>query len=651
MAYYITTAIDYPNAKPHIGHGYEKVLADALARWHRMRGEDVFYLTGVDEHGQKIEKSAEEHGKTPAAFVDEMVKHFIDMDKALNVSYDRFIRTTEKEHEKIALQIFEKVKEKGLIYKGEYEGAYCVGCERFYTEKELVEGKCPFHDKAPETIKTESYFFKMSQFQEALVKHIEKYPEFIQPDTRRNEILSRLKEPLRDLSISRTNFKWGVKIPGDEKHVLYVWFDALLNYISGLDYPGERFKKFWPANCQQIGKDILWFHAVIWPTILMAAEIELPRQIYVHGFLTVEGQKMSKSIGNVLDPIELVKEYGADRIRYFLLRDVSPKEDGDLSMKAFIERTNADLADSLGNLLQRTTVMAHKYFEGKIPKCGELKEVDKKLLETIPDTEELTKLMDEVQVNRAAEKIWEYISHCNRYINETEPWKEKDQERLGTIIYVLVENLRIIAHLVQPYMPEAAEKIVRQIGQELKTFKEAEFSTETTGEVKKAEILFEKKELPEEDEFSRLNLKVAEIKDVKDHPEADKLYVLEIDVGEKRQLVAGLKKYFKPEELKGKHIIVVTNLKPAKLRGIESQGMLLAAEKGDTVKVLEAPESRPGEQVAVQGIKPKGEQIKYEDFAKIEITTKDGKAVYKGKPLKTRTEEVKVKIEDGAKIR
>lgn len=649
--YYITTAIDYPNAMPHIGHAYEKVLADALARWNRLAGKDVFFLTGVDEHGQKIEKAAKEAGEEPQKFVNGMVKHFIKMNDALEISYDRFIRTTEKEHEAIALSIFEKVKSKGLIYKGEYEGLYCIGCEAFYTEKDLVDGRCPFHNKEPDKIKTESYFFKLSEFQDKLVEYINNNPGFIQPETRRNEILSRLKEPLRDLSISRTNFKWGIPVPGDSGHVLYVWFDALLNYLSGIDYPGENFKKYWPADCQQIGKDIIWFHTVIWPSILMAMELPLPKQIFVHGFLTVDGMKMSKSLGNVLDPVQLAEDLGAEKLRYFLLREVNPREDGDISVHKLIERTNADLADALGNLLQRATVMTHKYFDGRIPECGELSEAENKLIGQLPKIEELDRLMKESLVNRCAEKIWEFIAACNRYVNETAPWKVKDEKRLATIIYTLVESLRNISILVAAFMPKSAEHISKQIGQELGKLEDVEFRKSTKGEVGQAKILFQKAELPEEDPFSILNLKVAEIKEVKDHPEAEKLYVLEIDIGEKRQLVAGLKPYLKPEELLGKRIVVVSNMKPAKLRGVQSQGMLLAADKGDKVRVLEVPKGKPGEQVFVEGIRPKTAQVKYEDFAKIKMTIKDKIAMYKDRPLRTESENVIADIEDGAKIR
>jgi len=648
--YYITTAIDYPNTKPHIGHAYEKVLADALARWHRLKGDDVFYLTGVDEHGQKIEKAAEAAGKSPQEFVDEQVKFFIAMNKALNVSYSRFVRTTEKEHEKVCLEIFEKVKSKGLIYKGEYEGLYCVGCEAFYTEKDLEDGKCPYHKKAPDKIKTESYFFKMSEFQDRLVKHIQNNPEFIQPETRRNEILSRLKEPLRDLSISRTNFKWGIPIPGDPKHVLYVWFDALLNYLSGINYPGAEFKKYWPANCQQIGKDIIWFHTVIWPSILLAADIPLPKTVFVHGFLTVDGMKMSKSLGNVLDPVELVEDYGADKLRYYLLRDVNPKEDGDISIPKLIERTNADLADALGNLLQRATVMTHKYCAGKIPAFDELSPRDEKLNACIPDVQKLGELIEKCRCDEVLKQIFSYVHECNAYINDTQPWKAEEKRR-NQILYILVEHLRIISVLIAPFIPEAAEHISKQIGQKLGQLKDVKFKKNTKGELLKAEILFKKDEMPEEDPFSILNLKVAEIKKVEEHPEAEKLYVLEIDAGEKRQLVAGLKPYLKPEELLGKKIIIVSNLKPAKLRGIESQGMLLAADVGEKVRVLEASNSAPGEQVFVEGIKPKSAQIKYDDFAKLKITIKDKIAVYAGKPLKTSKEEVVADIEDDAKVR
>lgn len=652
--FYITTAIFYPNAKPHIGHAYEQVVADAIARWHRLKGEDVFFLTGTDEHGQKIYKTAKEHGKEPKQWVDEMLPFFTDLCKKLNISYSRFIRTTEEEHKKVCQEIFKKLDKNGDIYKDSYEGLYCTGCERFYTDKELDEGVCPVHKKKPELLKEETYFFKMSKYQDKLLKHIKNNPEFILPESRRNEILNRLKEPLRDLSISRpvASLPWGVPVPGDKDHVLYVWLDALLNYISGLDYPGANFKKYWPANVHIIGKDILWFHTVIWPCELMSADLKLPITVHGHGFVNLKGEKLSKSRGIVVDPIKLLNEYGTDPVRYFFLKEIPAGEDGNFSYEALVERSNSDLADVLGNLLQRTTVLTQKNFDGKIPKPGKFEKIDEDLIKGSDIFKEVDELMLKFEWNRALDKIWHFIRACNKYINDTEPWKIKeDKERLGTVLYVLTECLRIASIYIYPFIPETGEKVAKQIGQKLGTFKDIKFKKTTKGKTPKPEILFQKFEIKEEDPFSKVNLKVAEIVDVKDHPEADKLYVLQINLGkEKRQLVAGLKPYFKPEELKGKHIVVVTNLKPSKLRGVESNGMLLAAERKKKVAVIEAPNSEPGAQVTIDGVEPGEGQISIKEFQRVQMTTKDKKVIYKKQFLKTKKEEIQAKIDDNAKV-
>jgi methionyl-tRNA synthetase len=652
--YYITTAIDYPNARPHIGHAYEKIIADLLARWHTLNGDDVFFLTGTDEHGQKIEKTAKDAGKTPKQFVDEMSAHFEDLCKKLNIIYSAFIRTTDKKHVKTAAEIFTNVFDKGLIYKGAYSGLYCTGCEAFYTEKDVPDGLCPTHQKPVEKLSEESYFFKLSEFQQRIINHIQQHPDFIQPEARRNEILNRLKEPLKDLSVSRTTFKWGIQLPNDKSHVIYVWFDALINYLSGISYPTSKFQKYWPAKCHLIGKDIAWFHTVIWPAILMAADIELPKTVYCHGWLTVNGQKMSKSLGNVIDPIKIADTYGADPLRYVLLRDVPAGEDGDFSEEALIQRNNGDLADALGNLLQRTSVLVHKNFHGNIPVCGQLTDKEKELEAAIPEIAKLNELILNYKWNQFVEQIWNYIGKCNKYVNDTEPWKQSnDADRLATILYSLVEHLRIISILVWPIIPSSAEKIAAQLGQEIGKIKDAKFTKKTKGVMAQPEILFKKLEKKVEDIFSILNLRVAHIADVAPHPNADKLYVLQLDVGtdEKRQLVAGMKPYYSPEQLKGKHIIFISNLKPANIRGIESNGMMLAAEKDGAVKALESPEAHAGDQVFVEGITPKTEQITIDDFQKIKMTTKNKAAVYNGKPLKTHKGNVVVDLPDGAKIR
>ncbi len=654
QTYYITTAIDYPNSRPHMGHAYEKIVADFLARWHELNGEDVYFLTGTDEHGQKIEKTAKEAGKTPKQFVDEMSEHFKKLCEKLNAKIDQFIRTTDKKHVKTATEIFTKVFDKGLITKGTYSGLYCTGCEAFYTEKDVPDGLCPVHQKAVENLSEESYFFKLSEFQQKIVQHIEQHPDFIQPESRCNEILSRLKDPLRDLSVSRTTFKWGIQVPQDKNHVIYVWFDALLNYLSGIAYPTTKYQKYWPAKCHLIGKDISWFHTVIWPAILFAADIPLPKTIYCHGWLTVNGQKMSKSLGNVIDPMHIADKYGTDPLRYVLLREVPAGEDGDFSEQILVQRNNSDLADALGNLLQRASVLVHKNFQGNIPILGRITDKEKELEESIPDIAKLNELVNTYKWHHVVEQIWNYVGRCNKYVNDTEPWKQtQDAERLATILYTLVEHLRIISILVWPIIPSSAEKIAAQIGQPIGKLKDAKFKKNTKGVVSQPEILFKKMEIAKEDIFSMLNLRVAHVKKVDNHPNADKLYVLTLDVGtdEERQLVAGMKPYYKPEQLIGKHIIFISNLQPANIRGMQSNGMMLAAEKDGIVKVLEAPEAHAGDQVFVESITPKKEQITIEQFQQIKLTTKSKQAVYTDKPLKTHKGPVIVDQPDGAKIR
>jgi len=654
MKYYVTTAIHYPNAPPHLGHAYEDIIADFCARWHRLNNNDVFFMTGTDEHGQKIEKAALKSDKSTQKFVDEMSQLFVDLFKKLNISYNRFIKTTDEDHVKVCKLIFKKVLDKGLIYKDVYEGFYCTGCESFYLEKDLEDGKfCPVHKKEVEIVKEESYFFRMSKFQDKLIKHIKSHPEFILPSFRAKEILNRLDEGLKDLCVSRTTFKWGVPLPNDPEHVIYVWFDALLNYISGLGYPdGKNFKRFWPADVHHVGKDIMWFHVVIWPCILMAADIKLPKTVFGHGFINLKGEKLSKTRGIVVDPMKLIDDYGADRLRYCLLREIPAGMDGDFSEESLIDRSNADLADSLGNLLQRTLSMIDRYFKGELPNKITFTKEEDVLIKKIPKLDGLNKLVDKFEWNRALEKIWDFIKDCNAYIAKTEPWKA-EQERKAAILYTLTEMLRLISLLVYPVIPFAAENIAKQIDSKITSFKDYEFKKNKKIKVNKPKILFKKLELEKsEDPFSILNLKVALVEDVEDHPDSDKLYILKIDLGtEKRTLVAGLKPYLKPEEILRKKIVVVTNLKPAKLRGVESQGMLLAAEKKDKVVLLQAKKSNAGDQVFIEGITPKTKQIKIDQFAKIKLKTKNKKAIYDGKPLKTEFEDILADIQDGAEIR
>lgn len=488
--FYVTTAIDYPNAKPHLGHAYEKIIADIMARWNRLKGKDVFFLTGMDEHGQNIERAAIRAGRTPQEIVDGMAVFFKDLCRKLNISYDDFIRTTEARHIKVAQEIFKKVFDKGDIYKGFYEGLYCVSCEAYYTEKDAVDGKCPIHKKDLEVLKEDSYFFKLGKYQKQIIEHIKTNKSFILPETRRNEILNRLEQDLKDLSISRVSFKWGIPLPIDEKHVIYVWFDALLNYISALDYPNEKFKKYWPADVQNIGKDISWFHTVIWPAILLAADIELPKTIFIHGFINMGGEKLSKSRGIMVDPFELINKYGEDTIRYFLTREIPLGEDGDFSEGALINRHNSELADSLGNLVNRVLVLVEKNFDGVVPKpYGEdLKKIALSVSKAVENS------MNEFQFHNALNDIFYFVNETNAYVNEKKPWEIRSRNELGGVLYNLLESLRFIAILLHPFIPETSGKIFDQLGLERKfLFSDLEWGKlKPETKTKRGKILFEK---------------------------------------------------------------------------------------------------------------------------------------------------------------
>jgi methionyl-tRNA synthetase len=654
-AFYVTTAIDYPNAKPHIGHAYEKIVADCLARWHRLAGDDVFFLTGTDEHGQKLERAAAAAGQSPQAFVDGMVAHFRELCRALEVTNDGFVRTTDPGHVQACQSIWRQVAARGDIYRGTYEGWYCTGCEAYYTEKDAPGNECPTHRKPLERLKEESYFFRLGKYQDAIIEHIRKHPEFIQPESRRHEILNRLGEGLKDLSVSRASFSWGIPVPGDTRHVIYVWFDALLNYISGIGYPGPRFRQYWPASVHIIGKDIIWFHAVIWPAILRAAGLPLPRTVHAHGHLTVNGEKMSKSLGNVIDPLPVVRKYGSDAVRYHLLRDVVAGEDGDYNEATLVSRANGDLADGLGNLAFRVATLIESRFAGEFPKPGARTEAEQALIRQANLlAEELDALMHQLQWHKALEKLYELVHACNKYITAQEPWKATDIGRLGTILYTLVECLRIISILSEPFTPGISARLRALLGLKPGTLKDAVFRETTRGKVGEKVPVFKKIEVVQsEDPFSRLDLRVGRVEEVRNHPDAEKLYVLRIDLGtEVRQLVAGLRQYLAPGELKGRQVVIIANLKPARFRGVESQGMLLAAEKDGRVQPLQAPNSPPGSPVSVDGIprEPAG-QVTIEQFQKIAMTVADGQPLYRGKPLRTPIEDIEVEIADGATIR
>lgn len=627
--FYITTPIYYPSDKLHIGHSYTTVAADAISRYKRLKGFDVMFLTGTDEHGQKIERKALAKGVTPKQYVDEIVSGIKDLWKLLRISNDKFIRTTDAQHEQVVQKIFKKLYDQGDIYKSEYEGLYCTPCESFWTETQLVDGKCPDCGREVELTKEESYFFKISKYQDRLIKYIEENPEFIQPSSRQNEMLNNFLRPgLEDLCVSRTSFKWGIPVTFDEKHVVYVWIDALSNYISALGYLTEDdsdYKKYWPADVQLVGKEIVRFHTIIWPAMLMALGEPLPKQVFGHGWLLLEGGKMSKSKGNVVDPVVLVEKYGVDAIRYFLLREVPFGSDGIFSNESLITRINSDLANDLGNLVSRTVAMIEKYFDGVIPENIEEGEFDSDLKKVVGEIPGIVEgLMDKYQFSTALTEIWKVISRTNKYIDETAPWAlakdESKKARLAGVMYNLAESIRIISILIQPFMVETPEKIWNQLGlskEYVEWDKASVWGVYPKGvKVNKGEIIFpridikkeleelekmtptesaptapeKKKEVKEEakkepvsiDDFAKLDLRVAKVLAAEKVEGADKLLKLSLELGsETRTVVSGIAKHYKPEELVGKKVIMIANLKPVKLRGIMSEGMILAASEGD----------------------------------------------------------------------
>ena len=646
--YYITTPIYYPNSNLHIGNTYTSIIADVLKRYKTLNGYDTYLVTGTDEHGQKIMRSAIDHGTSPQKFVDLIAEETKILWEKLEIEYDTFIRSTEDQHEEDVKNIFTKLYDQGDIYKGEYKGYYCTPCETFWTEAQLVDGKCPDCGRDVEYQEEESYFFRLSKYEDRLKELFKEHPEFLEPAFRQKEMLNNfIDKGLSDLSVTRNSFDWGVDVPFDNEHVVYVWIDALSCYLSAIGYGDDpqKFEKYWPASVHLIGKDIVRFHTIIWPALLMALDMPLPEKVFAHGWILFDNDKMSKSKGNIMYPEPLVELYGVDALKYFVLREFNFGSDGNFSSRKFMERYNSDLVNDLGNLLSRTTSMIDKYNAGLVAKGSVSDHFDDELKDLASKTyEAYTKQMDAFDFNEALQSVWTFIRRANKYVDETEPWilgrDEANKERLNTVLYNLAESLRIVAQLIEPVMKNTTKEILEKLGTDNKGFESAsEFGLlEEGAKVTKGKNLFDRLDIDEElvklhdrnnelieerlgkstdsddkeedeeamaeiayEDFAKVELVVGKVLECKDHPDADKLLVFTVDIGEKnpRTIISGIKKWYKPEELEGKNVIVVKNLAPRKMRGIESQGMILSAEFGEDLATLTTlKDMKPGSKVS-----------------------------------------------------
>ena len=647
--FYVTTPIYYTSGSPHLGHAYTSIATDIIARWNRQIGKEVFFLTGTDEHGQKIQKKAEEKNISPKELVDSLIPEFKKQLKNLNISYDYFIRTTDEHHKIFVQKMLQKSYDNGDIYKAKYEGLYCIDCEAYYKEDDLEKGKiCPIHKKEVEQMSEENYFFKLSKYQEKLLQLYKENPQILSPQTLSQETINRVEEGLQDISISRTKdtLSWGIELPFDSQHVTYVWFDALFNYLSALEY-NEKLD-FWPADIHIIGKDIMWFHKVYWPAFLMSCEYKTPEKIFAHGWWTVEGEKMGKSMGNVLDPEEMAEKYGLDEFRYFLFAVGTFGEDQDFSHEKFADKINNELNNDLGNLCSRVHAMINKYNSGTVPTPKEITQEEKEIIDIQNIKEEYTKLMQELQYNKALSLTFDTIREINAYINKTAPWKQEDEKRRDTILSTLYSSLTHIGFYIEPFMPEKMNKLKsslniqnfkgefeyiqesHNLGEKIQLFTKIDTKNQETKQNSKPNKNKEKNNDSKEREgFSKLNLKVGKIIEIDNHPDADKLYVEKIDVGEEepRTIVSGLKEFYNKEDLLGKKVVVLTNLKPAKLRGIKSKGMVLLAENQNDGGLLTSQAQIGENLVCGDKIADNPQKISTETFFEFEIKS-NGEAPY-----------------------